>query len=419
MFETVPVYRNTDWTTPGQRGPATSVLPGEVRLTAEKCQAISARAGSQGVGQREGRGAAVTEQGSGTNGGVEGSGQGSGPGPRAGRLGSLLQDLLAAHGRQRTAELLGVSERTLSRATQQGEGDGDGDIRLTEPLSRALQRYEDKHEGRNESELPRSGELPLETAYELAALKRRVDKLERLGRAERLDKLERALTEDLPEVREALARLEGSVEELRQHIGVAGQQVGQQVGQGGQGAEHQQGGAAGRPAGSVGASVPRGSSVRTTTAPHRSYTDYPKYPELVTVEAEPEEERFYGAAMEVVAEWRQARLRREHEREQAASATGKAGKKGKTVSTLDRLRADERLLQLELDLVGAHGLTLPPADRPWDGIRRQSELRVLDQALQQVRRERRRAQLRLWGLRLLTLGLWGLLERLLERRRRS
>ena len=333
----------------------------------------------------------MTEQEAGPNGGVEGADPGPGPGPRAGRLGSLLQDLLAAHGRQRTAELLGVSERTLSRATQQGGGAGDGEARLTEPLSRALQRYEDKHQDEygHEAELPGAGALPLQTAYELAALRRRVDKLERL---------KRAVTEDLPEVREALTRLEASLEELRQHIGKAGQQVGQ----GGQTAALERGGAAGRPAGSVGASAPtasRSSStasrsrIRTTPASHR------RYPELVTVEAEPEEERFYGAAMEVVAEWRLARLRHEHEQAEAAT--------GKTASTLDRLRADERLLQLELELVGAHGLTLPPADRPWDGIRRQSELRVLDQALQQVRRERRRAQVRHWGLRLLTLGLWG------------
>ena len=339
----------------------------------------------------------MSEQGPGSNGGVEGAEPAGGAGSRAGRLGGLLQDLLAAQGRQRTAELLGVSERTLSRATQQGGGAGDGDIRLTEPLSRALQRYEDKHEDERESEVPGSGELPLETAYELAALKRRVDKLERL---------ERVVTEDLPEVREALARLEGSLEELRQHIGEAGQQVGQQVGQGGQTAAQERGGAAGRPDGVVGASTR--SLSRKTAAPHRRYPDYPKHPELVTVEAEPEEERFYGAAMETIAEWRLARLRRE----QAAVATGNA---------LEQLRADERLLQLELELVGAHGLTLPPADRPWDGIRRQSELRVLDQALMRVRRERRRAQLRHWSLRLLTFGLWGLwgLWGLRERRHRS
>ncbi len=273
-----------------------------------------------------------------------------------GRLGGLLQDLLAVHGRQRTAELLGVSERTLQRA--------EGNARLTEPLSRALQQYE--------AELPGSGELPLETAYELAALRRRVDKLERTQQAEQ------AVSEGLPEVHTALARLEASLEELRQQVD--------------QTAALNQGGAAGRPAGSVGASVPRASTVSRGAAPHRRYPDYP---ELVTVEAEPEEERFYGAAMEAIAQWRQARVRRE-----------------RAATTLERLKADERLLQLELELVEGHGLTLPAADRPWDGIRRQGELRVLDQALQRVRRERRRAQLVHWSLRLLTLGLWGLIQRL-------
>ena len=318
----------------------------------------------------------MNEQDSGSNGGVEGVDPGRGEAPRAGRLGALLQDLLATHGRRQTAELLGVSERTLSRATHKGEGagagagDGNGKVRLTEPLSRALQRYENEHE----SELPGSGELPLETAYELASLRRRVDKLERVA------------SEDLPEVREALARLEASLEELRQQVG--------------QVAEHQQGGDAGAPA----ASESTAPSIRATAAPHRRY---PEYPELVTVEAEAEEERFYGAAMEVVAEWRQVRSERRR-REQAAAA-------GNTASRLERVRADERLLQLELELVGEHGLTLPPADRPWDGIRRQSELRVLRQSHQRVRRDRRRAQLVHWTIRVLTLGLWGLLER----RRRS
>lgn len=84
-----------------------------------------------------------------------------------------------------------------------------------------------------------------------------------------------------------------------------------------------------------------------------------------------------------------------------------------------RLKAEERLLELELTLVGEHGLTLPPADRPWDGIRRQSELRLLDQAIGRVRRDRRRAQLAHWSLRLLTLGLWGLRERLRFARQRQ
>lgn len=103
-------------------------------------------------------------------------------------------------------------------------------------------------------------------------------------------------------------------------------------------------------------------------------------------------------------QWRQARARRQ---------------RAATANTLERLRADERLLQLEFELVGVHGLTLPPADRPVDGIRRQSELRLLDQALGRLQSARCRAQLRHWGLRLLTLGLWGLLDRLSFARQRG
>ncbi len=303
-------------------------------------------------------------------------------GPRAERLGGLLQDLLASRGRFRAAQLLSVSERTLQRAEAEG--------RLTEQLCRALERYE---AGLLESAAQSVDGVDaldaVDTAQELARLRRRVDKLEQLERVQQAvsDGLpDLPEVPNLPEVPEALARLEASVGELERRV-----------------AALEQGGDGGRPAGLVGASA-RATSMastastgstssrpRTTAAPLRRYPDYP---ELVTVEAGAEEERFYGAAMEVVTEWRLARLRRE----QLATATG---------TTLERLRADERLLELELALVGEHGLTLPPADRPWDGIRRQSELRLLDQAIARVRRDRRRAQLVHWSLRLLTLGLWG------------
>ena len=46
---------------------------------------------------------------------------------------------------------------------------------------------------------------------------------------------------------------------------------------------------------------------------------------------------------------------------------------------MERLRADEPLLELELTPVGEHGLHPAPTARPPDGIRRQSGLRLLDQ----------------------------------------
>ena len=257
--------------------------------------------------------------------------------PRAGRLGGLLQDLLHTQGRRQTAELLGVSERTLRRAETGG---------LSEQLCKALEGYE--------AELPGSGALPLETALELAGLRRRVDRVEQ------------SLTEELPEVRAGLERLSASLEELREQM-----------------AALPPGGDAGQLAAADGAAANSSAGGEAEQIPLRPY------PQLVTADREPGEERVYGRALPVITEWRRVRRRRE------------------TVSnSVERLRTDERLLELELVLVGEHHLTLPPAERPWDGLRRQGELRLLNQSLTRVRRRRRRAQLRRWGLRLLTLGLW-------------
>ena len=75
--------------------------------------------------------------------------------------------------------------------------------------------------------------------------------------------------------------------------------------------------------------------------------------------------------------------------------------------TLGWLRAERRLLELELQLAGDHQLTLPPADEPWSETRRRRELRYREAALHT-------AQVRVfwttplhWLMRAITLGLWG------------
>ena len=115
-----------------------------------------------------------------------------------------------------------------------------------------------------------------------------------------------------------------------------------------------------------------------------------RYPQLVTLEAEAGEERVYGAATPLVIEWRAAR--------QALAGTG---------DSYVRLEADLLLTELERELIESHQLTLPPADIPWDGLRRHSELRRRERSLARLRRERRRARLARWALRLLTLGWRG------------
>ena len=114
------------------------------------------------------------------------------------------------------------------------------------------------------------------------------------------------------------------------------------------------------------------------------------FPELITEEAEPGEEVVYGAAAELVVDWREAWADRRAARH-----------------TLAWLRAERQRLELEVRLIGVFGLTPPPADAPWRERRREQELDWRRKALR-----RQRWQLPLtWGLhgllRLLTLGLWG------------
>ena len=97
----------------------------------------------------------------------------------------------------------------------------------------------------------------------------------------------------------------------------------------------------------------------------RTYVPRRQYPQLVTEEAEPDEERVYGDATPVIVKWRTAR-----------DAYLKAAKTGTEVEIRE---AHLSMLRLEIDIIEKHGLTLPPASRPWEREER------LDQA-----RERRR-----------------------------
>ena len=266
------------------------------------------------------------------------------------RLTALLGEMIDASGRVKTAEMLGVSYRTLVRAVESGKLTG----RMSDALERALQ----------------SG------AESAAAREReRNDALER-----RVDVLEGKLSSSLGELREAV---EAGFKALREEPIEALQQAERRLAA----LESGRGGLAGLSqadlkAPSQGAPDPEPEAKRTK-APWRAYA------ELVTQEPEPDEELVYGEAAPVIVEWRQAW------RELAEAK-----------DCLSRAVADERLLALELVLIEEHELTLPPADFPWDWADRRREVWSRNQALSDVRVERARAQLRLWLRRALTLGLW-------------
>ena len=141
-------------------------------------------------------------------------------------------------------------------------------------------------------------------------------------------------------------------------------------------------------AGSKGSETPSPTGAETEPTKRR-YVRPRTYPQLVTLEAEPDEDLVYGDATPVIVEWR--RVRAEFL---------------KTRATLDRTEVQEPMLEMEIALVGEHELTLPPASSPWDEFDRRDKVWERTQDLKRVRAERNRALLRRWLRRVLTFGLW-------------
>lgn len=113
-----------------------------------------------------------------------------------------------------------------------------------------------------------------------------------------------------------------------------------------------------------------------------------QYPDLVTSEAQPDDEQVYGAAWPLVDEWR--RLWGEHKRP------------GKGLAWLKR---EVRILELEVAMLQEHELTLPPATYPQRGLELHSHLGWRLRALSNRRRARVWATVRLWIRRGVVFGL--------------
>ena len=254
------------------------------------------------------------------------------------RLAALLEDLIDEQGKTRAAQTLGVSPRTLTRFE-------DG-RRLTPTLVGALERH------------------LLEGGGSAAATQRH-----RLGMVEDgLAELQRELRNGLTELRK-----EGQAADERQTRALT--ELARRVA-----ALETAGSATAPPPGGTGPGNPVPAARPVGERPRRDYYD------LVTAEAEPGEELVYGdAATAVIVRWREAR-----------------DAVGKTRDALDRLNARQRWLELEIELIEEHKLTLPPTTYPWDWGDRRQEVRRRNEALNDVIVDRKMLRLR----RFLTLGLW-------------
>ena len=114
-----------------------------------------------------------------------------------------------------------------------------------------------------------------------------------------------------------------------------------------------------------------------------------EYPDLATREPAPDDEEIFGEAWPLIVEWRG--LKDAHPNE------GRG---------LDWLTAQERVLELELALLGEHGMTLPPEKQPLRGLDRSGQTSWRRTALYDTRRARAKSELMRRVRRVVTLGLW-------------
>ena len=263
------------------------------------------------------------------------------------RLMALLHELVREKGNRGAASALGLDPRTVASCMKTGRLSW----RVREALEQGLQSG--------------AGSAAARQRERNDALKGRVGELE--GK----------LRSGLDEVRAAVA---GEVEALREEQAKALRHVERRLVRLEAGRSAQDG---------MERTSPTGAEPEPSK---RRYVRPRTHPQLVTLEAEPDEDLVYGDATSVIVEWRRVRA--------------EFLKTLKTGTTLDRTEVQEPMLELEIAIVGEHELTLPPASFPWDQFDRQDQLWERTQDLKRVRAERERALLRRWLRRVLTFGLW-------------
>ena len=259
------------------------------------------------------------------------------------RLLALLRDVVDDEGKVKAAKTLGVNYRTVSRAVETGT--------LTERMSDALERHL----------LLGGGSAAAQQRERVETLEKRSAELDEELRG-RLEAVAGEVKGLLEEQAKALRRLERRLVRL----------------EAGRGAQD-------------GAETPSATGPETEPTKRR-YVPPRTYPQLVTQEAEPDEELVYGDAAPVIVEWRRAR-----------AGFGEALNAG---TALERAEANARVLELEIAIIEQHELTLPPADYPWDSSDRRDHLWRRRKLLRETQAERRGALLRRWLRRVLTCGLW-------------
>ena len=252
------------------------------------------------------------------------------------RLTALLHQLVSQRGHKGAARALGIDHRTVASSVRQGLS-----RRVREALERSLVENDGDARDRLEEEF--------------------------VGFRERFEAL-------AGELRDGLSTVQGQVETLGE------QQAGRMRRLEGRVAQVEAGRVGSRGAGGAASTGRRAAASAATRRRH---------PDLVTKDPADDDEEVYGAAWELVDEWR--RLWEGHPAQ------------GKGLAWVSRR---ERILVLEISMLEDHGLTLPPETEPLRGLDRGAQLNWRTKALVDMRKRRARLALLRRLRRVLTFGLW-------------
>ena len=259
------------------------------------------------------------------------------------RLMALLDELVRDKGARKAAADLDVDHRTLAASLESG--------RLTRRMRVALDR----------ALLAGGGSPAREQQERNDELAERLERVEVVGR----------------DAGQGLAAVGDEVKALRDEHGQALQRVESRLakveGGGGDAGEEEEEGEPG----------PAGSTSQRKTRLRR------EFPELATLEPTEDDEDVFGDAWPLIQEWRG--LKETHPN------------RGRG---LEWLLEKERLLEVELALLEAHGLTLPPETYPLRGLDRGAQVNWRQKALVDTQRARQKREILLWLRRVLSLGRW-------------
>ena len=262
------------------------------------------------------------------------------------RLDMVLAELVRRYGVLRAAEELGVSYQTLRRSRLSG--------RMSPGLKAALERYFLDGPGQTESEWWRRIEELEAQVQSVVAGRRQLDDLvkqEVQKLAERLDEVLKVVAEG----QRSIAVVNQQMMEVSRFVETHSTLESQQ------------------PSPDRGATVNRASS----------QDNQPGQPVVEVQRGGKDSEK-----NDMVMEW-----------QEAVAAEQKAK------SRLERAKAAERLLEVEIAIIQDHRETVPPGEK-WYDAKREKEIAWRWGALRKRRRERSRLELRRWLRRILTLGLW-------------